>query len=130
MNITLLAAFASTFMLIDSDISMTRTGIYNYNGGEGNPIARIFTDRDAWGELTIAAYFGNAILFFGFTALGKSLKYQMQIAHPEMNSEIIVLAFQCIYIAAISYAEIFAVSLWSTRGVPVDVKVTPLVILF
>lgn len=110
--------FLSTFSLIDADIDVTRRGMAYYE--EANPIAATFTDRNAWGELTMTAYAANTVAFVGIGALGKLV-----------HGDELATAWQVLYIVAISAAEIYALSTWSNdANIPVYVKVTPLYLIF
>lgn len=118
MNITLLAMFMSTFTLIEADIDVTRRGMVYYD--ESNPIAATFTSRNAWNDLTITAYAANTAAFFALGALGK-------MAHGDELGT----AWQVLYIVAISAAEIYALSQWSSEAhIPVYVKVQPLYVMW
>lgn len=117
MNITLLAAFMSTFTLIDADIDVTRRGISTHV--ETNPIAAIFTARGDYSGLYTAAYVANTAAFIGIGALGYMAK-----------GPILAYAWQVLYIITVSAIEIYALSAWRECGESFHVRVNPLFILW
>ena len=117
MNITLLAAFVSTFALIDADIDVTRRGIGPRF--ETNPIAAAFTARDDYSGLYTAAYVANTAAFIGIGALGYMAK-----------GPVLAYAWQVLYIVVISAIEIYALSAWQTCGENIHVSANPLFILW
>jgi len=118
MSLTMLSLFFSTCMLIDADINVTKYGMQN-GFSEANPVAAMWTSQNDWSGLKIAALSANTAAFLGLGALGKAV-----------HGDILSAAWQVLYVSIIFSIEVYALSAWNSIGVPVEVSVKPLLVLW
>jgi hypothetical protein len=127
-NITLIAAFISTFSLIDADIDITRRALSAGKGYEGNPISAMFTSSGEWRGLYLIAGAAHVAAFFAFGYLGWQMRY---IADARYDRRSIAWILQGMYLLTVSAIELYAISTWiSNEGMAVSVSWTPIFILF
>lgn len=128
MNITLLAAFVSTFSLIDADIDVTRRALSVGKGYEGNPIAALYTSSGDWSGLYLTAGIVNIATFSAAGALGWNMRYMIDSKYDRRS---IAWILQTMYILTLSLIELYAISSWiSIDNMPVCVSWKPILILF
>ena len=106
MTTGLIIAYLSGLLLISEDISITQYGLDFPKTGyqddsEMNPIAKMFTDRNNYVELTIVSV----------TAYTLGLVVFSSITDDYMLSSFL----QCFYLATVSMCELWAISTWREK---------------
>jgi len=124
-NPTLLIFFISSFSVLDADIRITQMGLTMGRGCEGNPIAKIFTDKNDWATLHTIAYAAYTLGFVGMGAFVDALFF------PYVGGIEAKFALQAFYTIAISLIDYYAINTWVVnRGLDVEFKLPIIYVTF